>query len=290
LLAAAFYRAARCWIHYISIRQPGSAGADYITAHDDSVIWVLAILLLGFHALSTRRRSTVTRALLGIVFLCVAIEWNRRRLAWVSLVMGLLVGYFLTPYGAVRQRVARIARVAVPVLLLYATVGWGRPERVFTPLRSLSSVSTQEDQSTRARNVENLGLIATVRESNLFTGTGWGHPYKEVSSKYSIALYMDYLWRFIPHNSILGLLAFSGAFGFAGYWLPFPTAIFLNSRLARLGNVPAARSAGFVAAVGMVVCANQLFGDMGLHSLRTMYTLACCYAVALRLPPVAGAW
>ena len=38
------------------------------------------------------------------------------------------------------------------------------------------------------------------------------------------------LWPYVPHNSILGLLAYTGILGFAGYWLAFPTAVFLNAR------------------------------------------------------------
>jgi hypothetical protein len=136
--------------------------------------------------------------------------------------------------------------------------------------------------------MENLGLIATGNASSMLVGTGWGHGYIEVSNKY--AIYGFELWRFVPHNSILGLLAFSGAFGFIGFWLPFPTAMFLNARVARLGNTPASRTMGLVAAAQMLVCANQMYGDMGDFSYRTMYVLAGSYALAMRLPPLAGVW
>jgi hypothetical protein len=176
----------------------------------------------------------------------------------------------------------------VPVLLIYGVVGWGRTEKMFAPLKSLQTVSVEEDASTKARNMENLGLIATGNASSMLVGTGWGHGYIEVSNKY--AIYGFELWRFVPHNSILGLLAFSGAFGFIGFWLPFPTAMFLNARVARLGNTPASRTMGLVAAAQMLVCANQMYGDMGDFSYRTMYVLAGSYALAMRLPPLAGVW
>jgi hypothetical protein len=40
----------------------------------------------------------------------------------------------------------------------------------------------------------------------------------------------------------------------------------------------------------VIVCANQLYGDMGIFYLEPMYTLAISFAMAIRLPPIAGAW
>lgn len=98
------------------------------------------------------------------------------------------------------------------------------------------------------------------------------------------------LWRYIPHNSILGLFAFMGAFGYAGYWLTFPTGMFLNARVAQLAKSQAARDLGAIGAVQMVVCVNQYFGDMGLFSFKAVYILAASYAIALRTPIMVDAW
>jgi hypothetical protein len=174
------------------------------------------------------------------------------------------------------------------VLLVYVAVGWGRPNRIFLPLRSLSSVSTDEDESTLARNAENLGLIATTNASSLSLGTGWGKPYTPFSTKYDISGFE--LWQYVPHNSILGLLAFTGMFGFAGFWLAIPTAVFFNSRVARLSDDPKARNVAIVVVAQMIVSVNQLYGDMGIFFLRPMYAIAIGYAAALRLPAVAGVW
>jgi hypothetical protein len=289
VVAAALYRAVMCWIFYFAYMPSIVPNLEYATAHDDSVVWVISILWVLVHALTRRSRGTTLVSGVIAIILLGAIQWNNRRLAWVGLVMALATAFFLLPHGPARRRVVRILWVTVPIVAIYAAVGWGRSERIFVPLRSIATVTTQEDSSTRARNVENLGLIATVRASNAIAGTGWGHGYIEVSSKYSIARFFE-LWPYIPHNSILGLLAYTGILGFSGYWLAFPTAIFLNSRVARLGSTQALRNAGLAGCVSMVVCANQMFGDMGVFSLRTMYLLAATYAVALRLPAVAGVW
>jgi hypothetical protein len=291
LLAAGLYRALRCCMFYFAYVRTQSIlpVPEYTAAHDDTVVWVICIMMMIALALDKRTRSAVLVSLSTIVFLLLAIQWNRRRLAWVSLAMALAVGYFLIPLGARRRRVVRIVQIAVPVVALYTFIGWGRPEKMFLPLRSFASVSVEEDASTKARNCENLGLIATVRSAGVFASTGWGHPYIELTSKYSIAQYFD-LWPYVPHNGILGVLAYTGILGFVGYWLAFPTAVFLNARIARMGNTQSMRNVGLVGTTTMMICANQMYGDMGTWSFRTTYLLAMTYGMALRLPPVAGVW
>jgi hypothetical protein len=289
LIGAALYHAVMCWISYFTWARGvvGESGA-YITTHDDTILWVGAILILVVHSIDRRSVAvTFANGLLILVFLG-AIQWNSRRLAWVSLVIGLVVLYFLFPPGAAKRRIARIGKYALPIIGLYIAIGWGRQNPIFLPLRSLSSVTTQEDASTLARNAENLGLITTANAQNIVVGTGWGKPYAPVTMKYDISGFL--LWQYVPHNSILGLLAFTGILGFAGFWMAVPTAVFLFARVARHANDPRARSTAIVAAAVLFVCLNQLYGDMGLIFLRPMYAIAISYAVALRLPIASGVW
>ena len=147
-------------------------------------------------------------------------------------------------------------------------------------------MSTHEDASTLARNAENLGLIATANSYGPLLGAGWGHKYICLTTKYDISQAFE-LWQYVPHNSILGLLAFTGTLGFAGWWLALPTAIFINTRLAPDRR---ARVVGLIAAAQIVVCLNQLYGDMGTFFFKPMYVLAISFATALRLPRSAGVW
>lgn len=291
IVAAALYRATMCWISYYTWGRHlvGSSGA-FLTLHDDTIPWVISILILIVQAVQKRSGFIVARNIVAIVFLLGAIQWNSRRLAWVSLAMGLVMMYFLFPQsGATKRAVRRAAFVAAPLLVVYAIVGWGRPNPIFLPLRSISSVSTNEDASTLARNAENLGLIATVNYTNPLLGSGWGHPYAALTMKYDISSAFE-LWEYVPHNSILGLLAFTGILGFAGFWLALPTSVFLNARVASMGNHARARNVALIGAAQLVVCANQLYGDMGIRSVQTMYVIAVSYAMALRLPGMAGVW
>jgi hypothetical protein len=290
MVAAALYRALMCWISYFTWGRNlvGMSGA-FLTSHEDTVPWIVAILIMIVNAVEKRSVPVTVRNLFGILFIAGAIQFNSRRLAWVSLALAVAVLYFLFPRGAAVQRTVRRAAIAVsPLVLAYVFIGWGRPERIFLPLRSLSSVSTQEDSSTKARNAENLGLIATVRYNGTLTGAGWGRPYASLTTKYDISGFE--LWPYMPHNSILGLLAFTGIVGFTGFWLAFPTSVFLNARVARLSSNARARGVCIVGVSQLAVCANQLYGDVGIFSSQAMCVIAVSYAIALRMPRFAGVW
>jgi hypothetical protein len=289
IVAAGVCHAVMCLLfHFLYIR-PGLIvpQPEYEGTHDDTVLWTVGIALVLVQALQSPTTRNRLVAAFVVPLLLAAIQFNRRRLAWVSLAGCLIVLYFLQPPSAARRRINRVVAVIAPVLLIYAAVGWGRTEGVFRPLRAFQTVSTDEDASTKARNVENLGLIATANRGWIL-GTGWGHGYVEVSNKYQI--YMFELWDYVPHNSVLGLFAYTGYVGFVGYWMAFPMAAFLHARLARQGIRPAERLAGTLGLMQLVACADQWYGDMGSFSAVTAYALAASFAAALRLPIAAGVW
>lgn len=289
LIAAAVYRAIMCWISYFTWAHAmvGESGA-FLTSHDDTISWITSILVLIIQAVDRRSTKIVARNMVAILFLLGAVHLNSRRIAWVSLAMGAVVMYIFFPDGVAKRRITRVLKFAAPVILLYVVVGWGRSSKIFLPLRSLSTVSTQEDGSTLARNAENLGLIATSKYSSFLFGTGWGLPYVYLTLKYDISSFE--LWRYVPHNSILGLLAFTGVLGFAGFWMALPTAVFLCARIARLAADSKSRSVAIIGASQLIVCCNQLYGDMGIFFLKPMYVIAVSYAIALRLPVTLGLW
>jgi hypothetical protein len=289
LVAAAVYRALMCWISYFTWAKGliGQSG-EFITSHADTITWVVSIMVLLVEMVDRRSVSVRLRNLLLILFFLGAIQFNSRRLAWVSLTMGLVMFYVLFPQGVAKRRINRVLVVLSPLILAYVVVGWGRPEKIFLPLASFSSVSTQEDSSTLARNAENLGLIFTGNSASRAFGTGWGRPYSYLTLKYDISGFE--LWRYVPHNSILGLLAFTGILGFAGFWLAVPTSVYFNARVARLAADTAARRVALIGVAQLIVCCNQLYGDMGIFEPAAMYVVAVSYAMALRLPTRTGLW
>ena len=138
-------------------------------------------------------------------------------------------------------RIDRVLAVSPRCCCSTSAVGWGRTEGVFRPLRAFQTVSTDEDASTW-RATSRTWASSRRRTEGWFLGTGWGHGYVEISSKYQI--YMFELWDYVPHNSVLGLFAYTGYVGFVGYWMAFPMAAFLHAGLARRGARPADRLVG----------------------------------------------
>jgi hypothetical protein len=290
LIAAACYRAVMCWLSYFTWARIhiGESGI-FLTSHDDTITWVVSILILIVSTVERRSTAIALRNVALMLLFLGAVQFNSRRMAWVSLGMGLVVMYALIPPGRAKRKINRVALFAAPFALVYVVVGWGSDKTIFLPLRSLSTVSTKEDSSTLARNAENLGLIATANSVRSAIGTGWGWPYIALTRKYDIAEAFE-LWQYVPHNSILGLLAFTGTLGFAGFWLAVPTATFLNARMALLSEDSRTRNVAIIGAAQTIVCVNQLYGDMGIFFVKPMYVIAIAYAIALRLPPTSGVW
>jgi len=277
------------FFHYLYIK-PGLINPlpECESSHHDTVIWSASVGLLLL--LAVRFPTPRNRLVAGVLvpLLMVAIQFNRRRLAFVSLIADLLTLYFVLPASRTKRVVQRIALGIVPVVLLYVVIGWGRPESIFRPLQSFQTVSVDQDKSTKARNMENLGLIATATKYGWVMGSGWGQKYVEVSSLYNI--YFFELWPYVPHNSVLGLFAYTGYVGFMGFWMVFPMSAFFNARVARQAKRPMDQYMSTVALMQLVSCADQWYGDMGSFSLVTMYTLSTSLAIALRLPVASGVW
>ena len=289
IVAAGLYRGFMCLIYYVQfIKDSGVEPPPVFTSHDDSVLWVVTIMILTVHFLYSRKWTAWAGALAGVPLIVIAIQLNNRRLAWVSLVGSLVTLYFLLPPSRPMRVLKRIGMVLVPLIAIYVAVGWGRTEAIFKPVAAFSSTSESSDSSTKSRNAENLSLIYTASFRPM-TGTGWGHPFVSLTNKYSVA-HIGPLWRFIPHNSILGLFAFIGLVGMIGYWMMFPVAVFLHARTAQMSSHPMLRSLGIVCVAAIVICLNQIFGDMGIFSRTTMYMLALALAPALCVPIEAGAW
>src|SRR5260370_18382279 len=163
LIAASIYRGMMCWLSYFTWgRDVVGTGGGYLTTHDDTVLWVVSILVLIVDTVDRWSAKAILRNGAVIAFLFVAIQWNSPRLAWASLAVGLVVLYVLTPHGPAKRRINPVRRFALPLLLLYVVVGGGRGNRIFLPLRSLSTVSTQEHASPLARSADDLGVVFTA--------------------------------------------------------------------------------------------------------------------------------
>jgi hypothetical protein len=210
---------------------------------------------------------------------------------WFELGAALALLYLLPMAVALRRRLNRWMLVGVPVLALYAAVGWGRPGPLFAPLRAIDSATGEnQDSSSLARNEENLNLMITYIRHPIL-GSGWGHPFVSVSSYYAyFGGGWDEMYRYTPHNSLAALLAFTGLVGFFGTLSTIPVAAFLGARAARAAQTPLEHAAAPAAVCVLPIFGIHAYGDIGLQVLTNGLVLAVALATTGRVSAWTGAW
>jgi hypothetical protein len=274
------------------VRLTVSASADVLptaTSHGDSVLFACAFALVIALVIEEAWPGPVVAAGLVLALLAAGMVANNRRLVWVELAAAVLAVYATASATRRKRAVRRAALTALPVLALYTAVGWGSSARAFAPVRIVHSlVASRSDWSTAMRDIENFNLLWTLRD-HPFVGTGFGHEYVEKVKAVDISsIFPQY--RFVPHNSVLGLLAFGGVIGLSGIFLALVVGVFLAARTHRFARSPADRAAALAVIATVAVYLVQAYGDMGLVSWTGAFTLAAALAVAARLAPATGAW
>lgn len=289
VVGAAVWRGVMLFVFWFAVvRTTMQTRPATLTTHHDSALFVSGIVVVAAWALERRTQRAVAIALGASAFLALAIAYNNRRLAWVSLLGAIAVGYALLPRGRTKRRINLGMAIAAPLLALYALVSWNSTSTIFKPVAAFASMMSKSDASSQTREIENYNLILTLK-TNPLIGRGWGHEYDEVSVAISIKEFFAQ-YRFIPHNSVLGLLAFTGLLGFAAVWSMLPVSTFLLARSHRAAGTPLERAIALAAISEIVVFMNQLYGDMGMISIPATWLVACALAAAGKLPVMTGAW
>lgn len=287
IVYAALFRAAMMLTFYVTVMRTLNEHIETVTDHGDSITFVLTIVIVAAEAIHSRDRKATTRALLvtGVMLWCI--QTNNRRLAWLGLIGSMLIIYFLLPIGPVKRKIHRRLAMAVPVILVYVAVGWSSPTGVFKPIASLKSMNDANDPSTESRNLENLGLVVTLQGGPI-SGTGFGQKYTEVSNALAAVAFPQY--RYVPHNSVLGLAAFTGMLGFIGIWMVFPVSAFAAARAYSFARAPPEKTIAMVALCQIFIHINQMWGDIGMLSFQGMTVTSCAIAAASRMAGQTGAW
>lgn len=282
VLAAALTRGTLVMVFYYGTRGINfDPPLQYMTCHEDSLLFVAALLVVLSWALA--RRSWTAWIAGGVVgaYLSWAIVLNDRRLAWIELVFSLALAYLLLSGSPLRRKVNRALLWVAPLLLVYVLVGWGRPEAAFAPVQALSSSGSNEDASSLARLEETRNLLYTLAErGNPLLGAGWGIPYELVTSYYAQFGPGWEQYRYMPHNSLLAVAAFGGVAGIFGVWVVVPVAAFLGTRGYRAAKRPVDRAAAMVAVCILPAFAAQCYGDIGLQQVSCTLILSTAMAVA----------
>ena len=241
---------------------------EYITNHDDSMLFVAAILIVVVPAIFKGQKSTWFMAVLILPYIFYAMVLNDRRIAWVELGLALPLAYVLIGPGPLRSKINRWAIAAAPLAVIYIAVGWGSSNPIFEPVRALSSTGSDYDPSSLTRQEEARNLLHTLVDSgNPILGTGWGVPYDKVESYWSNYAADWILVQYTPHNSLLGLAAFAGLFGIIGIWGVVPLGAYLGARGFRNSTELVPRTAAMVAISSIAAYSVHCYGDVGLQSL-----------------------
>ncbi|HZZ84806.1 MAG TPA: O-antigen ligase family protein [Anaeromyxobacteraceae bacterium] len=259
------------------------------TTHADSMLFVAAACVMLALVLEHRTPRTLGWCLLVVPLVAFGIKMNNRRLAWVELAAAVVVMYALCPATRLKRALTRGALLLLPVFALYLAAGWNAHSSFFGPaVKVRTLLDPKYDRSNEEREVENYNLVSNLRERPVL-GTGFGHPYQLFVQPDDIS-YIFPQWQFIPHNSVLGLLAFGGIAGFTGLWLVLPVTVFFAARAYRRSRVPMHRAAALSAVAAVLVYLLQCFGDMGLVEWHGIFLVASAMVVAARLPATCGAW
>ena len=97
-------------------------------------------------------------------------------------------------------------------------------------------------------------------------------------------------YRYIPHNSALGLWAFTGLVGATGVWSIFSIGIFFAIRTYRAAKRADHRTAAAAAVCMILAYVIQAYGDMGFASWTGAVLMAASLATVNRLSVAVGGW
>jgi hypothetical protein len=283
LIISAMIRAALC-VYYYWAYLYGKPLPEYVTNHEDTMLWVVAIQITLIWAILNGGKIAWRRAILVSACALNAIVLNNRRIAWVELMLSLPLMYFLVGPGPLRKRINRWTLIAAPIILIYFVAGTLSDSAVFAPVHALATTGSDKDASSLTREEEIRNLLRTLVDSgNPLLGTGWGRPYDKVESFYSNYSADWILVLYTPHNSIVGLAAFSGLVGIFGIWGVIPVSACLATRGYSNASGSVVRTAAMTAIGAVCVYSVQCYGDIALQSFQGTVLLGVALAVAGRV-------
>jgi O-antigen ligase len=292
IVGAAMYRSALAiYVRNIVVLPHGQA-LPYATTHGDSMLFASATALIV--AMFNERVGARVRG--GIPALCACLCLivggmiaNNRRVVWVEIAIILLVFYLTTGWTPLKRSVTRIAAVSLPLIALYAAVGWdSRYGLLFAPVRTVRSVlDSHSDSSTFWRDLENANLIADIQEHPIL-GKGLGHGYEERIKLPDISGFKVY--RLFPHNSVLGFLAFAGVLGFTLMWCLLTVGVFLAARSYHRSAVPLDRAVALWVIATLISYITSVYADMGQVAWTGVFVVCPALGLVGKLAVASGAW
>jgi hypothetical protein len=267
----------------------GRGQMEYATTHGDSMLFAVAaaLLLAIYFEKPIRRHAQLLMCVAPILF---AGMWaNNRRLVWAQFGVACAILLSMNLRSRVTRTLVRGTVYLLPVIVLYCVAGWHSGSKIFAPVQTIRSMTDSDmDRSTFYRDSENYNLVYTYQPNSIL-GTGFGHPFElavpldDISSNFRE-------WRYLPHNSILGLWAFTGMVGFTGlFWAPV-CGLLLAARSYRMTRSPDERIAASIAMGSIAVYFLHCWGDIGFTEPKSIFLVGAAIAIAGQLAITSGAW
>jgi hypothetical protein len=284
IIAAAIVKSLMAvWVWYTIEPPPSTA-----VTHGDSLLFACAVMILIARFAEQPIRRNARLCLMILPVLVAGMIANSRRLVWVEIFAAVLTLYFISRPTPLKRHLTRGVLASLPLLLVYVAAGWNSQSSLFAPVKLFRSVEDANvDSSTLFREVENYNLLYTFRQNPLM-GTGFGHPYVEVIKNEDISFFKEY--RFFPHNSVLGLLGFTGVFGFTGLSMALVVGVFLSARSYHWARSPDERVAAVTALTMVMIYEIQSWGDIGFSEKKSIFLVGAALTVAGQLAVSTGAW
>jgi hypothetical protein len=292
MLASACIKAAMA-VYVVQTVTPavGSPGGKlaFATSHGDSLLFAFATVFLIARFFEQPVRRYAVQALLVLPLLTAGMIANNRRLVWVEIVAAMLLLWVVSRRTVLKRFAANAVLLAMPLIVIYIAIGWEAPpgSKIFAPVQTFKSVDDQKDSSTLYRDLENYNLIATMRE-NPIVPIGFGQPFMLKVRMDDISFFREF--QFMPHNSLLGLWAFTGVLGFSGLWLVMSIAVFLAARSYHYATTAETRMTSYVVMATLLIYAIQCWGDIGFSEGRGIYIVGTALAIAGQVAKSTGAW
>jgi O-Antigen ligase len=256
----------------------------YATTHSDTVLWATVLCLLIADWFETRTKQSRNRLLGFGLPLLAAMIVNNRRTVYVCVVAG---AAFIVSVAQrnVKKQLKRLLSLLWPLIILYVGVGLASNSQsaVFKPVQMIQSVVLQDDASSDTRDIENGNLLFTMRARPLL-GYGFGHPYTELVVAYDVTATGFANYRYIPHNSFLGIWAFGGLFFPMFYLMPLVVAIYYGVNTRRRSGDPFLRSSAAWAVCSIIAYLIQGWSDIGLQDLVVIICAGAGMGICAAIP------
>ncbi len=248
------------WVEPKSIKTP----KDFVTTHGDSVTYAMVFsVIMASWVAGVDKRFRRWHGV-GMLLTLVGLYTNQRRIAFVGMAFALMLMYEDAIPERRRAINRTLSRFVLPGFLYFAVAFTGVSRNaIFRPALSLRSVVIQDDRSSSTRDVENFNLFYTYK-TNPLLGIGFGKEYIELSrGDYIGDVFPQY--KYLPHNSLLGLFAYGGIIGAGGYYVIFPATLYLGLRATKRYYTPERWALSMWGASGIAAVLIQGYGDVGLH-------------------------